>query len=342
MTISHGWSTSIVAGVLFGLTSMFVSVTGAQQPPMVIKLATGAETHLSAGKGYGKFAELVNERARGRVKVEVYYAGALGTENTAVRNMLAGTVEMSTISDANLGAFSDALFFMNLPYMFEGTQALRKVIDDPSIREEINRTLAKSNMRALLFLDNGGPRNVQTNKGPVRVPADLKGQKIRTTSSPVEIAIFKSWGALPTPIAWPEVYTALSQGTVDGEGIQYTWMYSTRHYDVLKFVCENAYVIGTQNGLIRLDFWNRLPKDIQEVMLAAAADAEAWEAKVDADFANEAREKILGAGVKVHKPTADNLRPWKQAATPAIWDKFKDKVSPDFIKRIQALQQKRG
>jgi TRAP-type C4-dicarboxylate transport system substrate-binding protein len=229
---------------------------------------------------------------------------------------------------------------MNLPYMFEGTQALRKVMDDPSIREEINRNLAKVNMRGLLFLDNGGPRNVQTNKGPVRVPADLKGQKIRTTSSPVEIAIFKNWGALTTPIAWPEVYTALSQGTVDGEGIQYTWMYSTRHYEVLKYVCENAYVIGTQNGLIRLDVWNRLPKDLQDLVTAAAGDAEAWEAKIDADFTSEAREKIIAAGVKVYRPTADELQQWKQAVAPRTWETFKDKVAPDFIKRIQALQKK--
>src|SRR5262245_43290384 len=103
------------------------------QQPIVLKLATGAEQHLSAGKGYGKFADLVNERAAGKMKVEVYYAGALGNEVTAVRNMLAGTVELSTISDANLGAFSDALFFMNLPYLFKGTAGLRKVIDDRSI-----------------------------------------------------------------------------------------------------------------------------------------------------------------------------------------------------------------
>src|SRR5215471_19502179 len=111
------------------------------QQPIVLKLATSAEQHLSAGKGYGKFADLVNERAGGKLKVEVYYAGALGAEVPAVRNMLAGTVELSTISDANLGAFSDALFFMNLPYLFKGTAGLRKVIDEPSIREGINKTL---------------------------------------------------------------------------------------------------------------------------------------------------------------------------------------------------------
>lgn len=309
------------------------------QQPIVMKLATGAEEHLSAGKGYGKFASLVNERAGGKVKVEVYYAGALGNEVTAVRNMLAGTVELATISDANLGAFSDALFFMNLPYLFKSTAGLRKVIDDPSIREGINKTLAKSNLRALMHLDNGGPRHFESTKGPIKTPADAKDLKCRTTASLVEVAIFKGFGTIPTPINWAEVYTSLSQGTVDCEGVQYTWVYSTRHYEVLKHVTETAYVIGTQNMLIRLDQWYKLSKDVQDLMVQAARDAEAWEAKIDADYTHEAREKIIASGVKVYTPTVEEMKKWRDAVVPKVWDQFKDKVPPEFIQRVQKLQE---
>ncbi|HXJ78107.1 MAG TPA: TRAP transporter substrate-binding protein [Candidatus Methylomirabilis sp.] len=317
-----------------------VSMRGAAyaQQPIVIKVATAAEQHLSAGKGYGKFAELVNERAGGKVKVEVYYAGALGAEVTAVRNMLAGTVEMSTISDANLGAFSDALFFMNLPYLFKGTEGLRRVVDESWVRDDINKTLAKSNLRAVMHLDNGGPRHFESNKGPIRVPADATDLKCRTTSSPVEVAIFKGFGTIPTPVNWAEVYTALSQGTVDCEGVQYTWVYSTRHYEVLKYVAEIGYVIGTQNLLVRADYWNKLPKDVQELLTQAGRDAEAWEAKVDADYTHEAREKIIAAGVKVYTPTPDELKRWRDSVVPKVWDQFKDKVSPEFIQRVGKIQ----
>lgn len=331
----------LVMLVLLAFASIALEGTlvAAHAQPIVIKLATGAEQHLSAGKGYGKFAELVNARAGGKVKVEVYYAGALGNEVTAVRNMLAGTVEMATISDANLGAFSDALFFMNLPYLFKGTGGLRRVIDEPSIREEINKTLAKSNMRALMHLDNGGPRHFLSNKGPVRSPADARDLKCRTTASPVEVGIFKAFGTIPTPVNWAEVYTALSQGTVDCEGLMYTWAYSTRHYEVIKHVTENAYVIGTQNLLVRLDFWNKLPQEMQNLMIQATRDAEAWEAKVDADYTQEAREKIIASGVKVYTPTAEEMKKWRDAVVPKIWDQFKDKVSPEFIQRVQKLQE---
>jgi len=309
------------------------------QQPVVLKVATGAEPHLSVGKGYAKFAELVNERANGKVKVEVYFSGALGNEVTAVRNMLAGTVELATISDANLGAFSDALFFMNLPYLFKGTWGLRRVVDEPSIREDINKALAKSNLRALMHLDNGGPRHFESTKGPIRTPADARDLKCRTTASPVEVAIFKSFGTIPTPVNWAEVYTALSQGTVDCEGVQYTWVYSTRHYEVIKHVTEIGYVIATQNLLVRLDSWNKLPKDIQAVMAQAARDAETWAAKIDADYTQEAREKIIASGVKVYAPNPDEMKKWREAVAPKVWEQFKDKVSPDFIQRILKLQE---
>jgi len=321
------------------LLSLFSRETVDAQQPMVLKLATSAEQHLSAGKGYGKFADLVNERAPGKLKVEVYYAGALGSEVTAVRNMLAGTVELSTISDANLGAFSDALFFMNLPYLFKGTAGLRKVIDEPSIREGINKTLVKSNLRALMHLDNGGPRQFESTKGPIKTPGDAKDLKCRTTASPVEVAIFKGFGTIPTPINWAEVYTALSQGTVDCEGVQYTWVYSTRHYEVLKHITEIGYVIGTQNMLIRLDQWNKLPKDQQDVLAQAARDAEAWEAKIDADYTHEAREKVIASGVKVYTPNAEEMKKWRDSVVPKVWDQFKDKVPPEFIRQVQKIQE---
>ena len=329
----------IVLAVTVAAVGIVAATTIHAQSPIVMKLATGAEQHLSAGKGYGKFAELVNERAAGKVKVDVYYAGALGNEVTAVRNMLAGTVELATISDANLGAFSDALFFMNLPYLFKGTAGLRKVIDDLSIRDDINKTLAKNNLRALMHLDNGGPRHFESTKGPIRTPADARDLKCRTTASPVEVAIFKAWGTIPTPVNWAEVYTALSQGTVDCEGVQYTWVYSTRHYEVIKHATENAYVIGTQNMLIRLDYWNKLSKDIQTLMIQAARDAEVWEAKVDADYTHEAREKIMASGVKIYTPTPDEMKKWRDAVVPRVWDQFKDKVPPDFIRRVQKIQE---
>lgn len=303
-----------------------------------IKLATGAEKWLSIGKGFGKFAELVNERSQGRVKIEIYYSGALGNEATAIRNMSAKTVEMSTSSDGSLGSYSDALYFMNLPYIFSGTEGLRKVVNQQWIRDYVNSILAKQNIRHLIFFDNGGPRHFETNKKKVKVPDDVKGMKFGSIPTKVNIDTLAAFGALPTPINWGEVYMALEQKTIDGYVLMYTWMYSTKHYEVIKYVCENGYVLGCHNGYMRLDFWDKLPKDIQDLITKCARDAEAWEAKVDADYTKEAREAIIKHGVEIYTPTREEMNLWRAAVVPKIWDMYKDKVSPELIQKIQDFQ----
>lgn len=329
----------IIFTSLFILAHLFyLHEAWAKEEKMKLKLATNAEKWLSIGKGLDKFAELVNLHSKGKIDVEVFYSGALGSEGTAIRNLLAGTVEMANCSDGNLGAFTVAFYFMNMPFVFQGTEGVRKVVNQKWVRDHIDEIGGKSNLKQLMFLDNGGPRHIQTTKKKVKVPADMKGLKIRTTASKVEVEIFKQFGALPTPINWDETYTALGQGTVDGEGIQHTWTFSTKHYEVIKYVCENGYVIGTQNLFIRRDLWNKLPKDVQEVILKAAQEAEAWEAKVDWDYTIETRTGLLKKGVEIYTPNEEEMKLWRAAVIPSVWNTFKENVSMDFLKKIQEIQ----
>ena len=303
-----------------------------------IKLATSAEEGLPIAKGYGKFAELVNQRCNGRVEIEVFYYCKLGCDVTGVRNMLADTVQMTTISDANMGAFSDALYFMNLPYVFDGSDSLRRVIDEPWLREIIDKELEKKNLKILMYLSNGGPRHVLTTKKQIKNPLDIKGLKFRTTASKVEVATFEHFGTLPTPINWEEVYTALDQGTVDGEGLQYTWLHSTKHYEPVKFVCETSYVIGTHNLVVTAEFWKKLPTDIQKIMITAAKEAEEYETLLDKEYIQSSKEAVIKAGVSVYTPSKEEMKLWRDAVVPSVWDKFSDKASPELLKRIRAAQ----
>jgi TRAP-type transport system periplasmic protein len=304
-----------------------------------IKLATSAEEGLPIAQGYGKFAELVNQRSNGRVEIEVYYYCKLGCDVTGVRNMLADTVQMTTISDANMGAFSDALYFMNLPYVFDGSNTLRKIIDEAWLRDIIDRELEKKNLKILMYLSNGGPRHILTTKKQIKTPLDLRGLKFRTTASKVEVAIFENFGTLPTPINWEETYTALDQGTVDGEGLQYTWLHSTKHYEPVKYVCEISYVIGTHNLVVRSDFWKKLPDDIKNIMITAAKEAEAYETILDQKYVEDSKEAVKKAGVTVYTPSKEEMKIWRDAVVPSVWEKFKDKASPEVLKRIRDSQQ---
>jgi TRAP-type transport system periplasmic protein len=318
---------------------VFVGEVFSKDDVIKIKFAISSDPESANGKSYGKFAELVNQRSNGRVEIEVFYFCKLGCDQTGVRNMFANTVQMTSISDANLGAFSDALYFMNLPYVFDSSKSLQKVMDEAWLREIIDKELAKKNLKALLFISNGGPRNLLTTKKPIKIPADVKGLKIKTTGSKVEVAIFEKLGALPTPINWDETYTALDQGTVDGEGLQYTWMYIGKHYEPVKNVCEISYVLGTHNVLVTLDFWKKLPADIQDTMTKAAKEVEEYAALIDQQSIEQAKEAIKKAGVKIYTPSKEEMNLWRDAVVPSVWDKFKDQASPELLKKIRGAQQ---
>jgi hypothetical protein len=256
--------------------------------------------------------------------------------------MLAGTVELSTISDANLGAFSDALFFMNLPYLFKGTAGLRKVIDDPSIRDGINKTLAKRQPAgAHASRQRRAAAVSRARKAPSRRPPTAKDLKCRTTASPVEVAIFKGFGTIPTPINWAEVYTALSQGTVECEGVQYTWVYSTRHYEVLKHITEIGYVIGTQNMLNPSRSSGTSCRRIFKIVMTQAA-------RRRGSLGSEDRRRLhaRGPGEKIIRRRHQGLHAERRGAeevadsvVPKVWDQFKDKVPPEFIRQVQKIQE---
>ena len=122
--------------------------------------------------------------------------------------MVNGSIDFAGASNANWAAFTNTLLFMDLPYVFESEKSFRAALDG-SIGDEIRKRFERDGFKLLMVLDNGGFRDIVNIKRAIKVPADVKGLKFRTTASPVEIAMFENWGGIPTAIDWGEVYNAL-------------------------------------------------------------------------------------------------------------------------------------
>lgn len=330
--------------MIFAMALMFfiliqaggVSKTDASEK-IVLKLATATEAINSCGMGFKKFADLVRERSNGMIEVEVYYSGILGMEGQTVRNMQAGTIEISTLTDANLSAFTKSVLFIGMPFIFNDSDSLRKVINTKWVRDFISSKLGEEKMKVLMIFNNGGGRRIHTVKRLIKVPDDMKGLKIRIPASPIETAIMSSFGALPTPIAWAETYTALSQGTADGEGIQWTWTVSTKHYEVVKYTNDVEYVIPVYFAIMRLDYFKSLPPDIQELLVKAAKDAEEYQVKLDQEMLITAKKILLEKGIKIYETTKEEKIKWHGTAAP-VWEKFKSEVSLEFLRKIREMQ----
>ncbi|MEP7299956.1 MAG: TRAP transporter substrate-binding protein [Caldimonas sp.] len=325
----------------FAATALALGATSGHaqtQPPVTLKLAHGATADQAIGQAMIKFADLVAQKTNNAAKVEVHLAGSLYNERTALEAVVNGAVDFGGASNANWAPFTRTLLFMDLPYVITDEAAFKNVTHG-KIGDVIRSRFEKDGFKLLMILDNGGFRDVVNTKRPIRVPADLKGLKFRTTASPVEIAMFRKWDAIPTAIDWAEVYNALSSGVVDGEFVMGTWLATAKHYEVLKYATRNKAAIGVQTLAMRKDRFDKLPANLQTAILAAAKEAETYGNNLDASLAEKAREYAKSVGVVTYTPTEDEMKLWRSTGR-ETWKEFDSKVDKELLKLVLENQAK--
>lgn len=319
-------------------TAAFVFTGASAVSAQTMKLAHGATTDQAIGKGMLKFSELVAAKSNGAMKVETHLGGSLYAERTALEAMVNGGVDFAGGSNANWAAFTNTLIFMDLPYVFNDEASFRTVLNGP-VGAQIRQRFEKAGFKLLMMLDNGSFRDIVNTKRVVKVPTDLKGLKFRTTASPVEIAMFRHWGAIATAIDWAEVYNALGSGVVDGEFVMAPWLATAKHYEVLKHSTENKGVIGIQTLAMMKAKFDALAPDKQQIILDAAKEAEAYSNKEDAAMVESSREHARKLGVKTYIPTEDEMKLWRETGR-QIWAQFDAKVDKELLQAVLDAQKK--
>ncbi len=310
------------------------------QPKAVttFKLAHGATADQAIGQALQKFGQLVEQKSGGSAKVEVHLAGSLYNERTSLEAIVNGAIDFGGASNANWAAFTRTLLFMDLPYVINDEASFKRVMHG-AVGEEIRKRFERDGFKLLMILDNGGFRDIVNTKRAVRTPGDLKGLKFRTTASPVEIAMFRTWGAIPTAIDWAEVYNALSSGVVDGEFVMPTWLATAKHYEVVKFATQNRSVIGVQTLAMRKEKFDRLPANLQSAVLAAAKEAETYGNELDEKLSAKAREYAKSLGVQTYTPNEQEMQQWRTTGR-SVWKDFEGKVDKELLKMVVDSQAK--
>ncbi len=321
------------AGLLTGATvSDAFAYNG---PEMTLRFATIKNRELSQGKQWNHFAELVNQATAGKVKVQVFYDGTLFGERTAVEAVLNGSIDIGTSANPQYAPWTDAMLWMDMPYVVDDQAGLRKLLDGPpgaAIRSSMEQ---KPGLKVLMMIDNGGGRPVLTVSKQVKTPADLKGMKVRSVASPVDQAIWRAWGASPTPIDFAEVYSALQSKVVDGYGPNWSDAIGTKQVEQIKYAADVNYIVGTQLAVMRLDKFNALPKELQEILLKAGRDTERWGIKVDADEVAQMQDVFKSNyHVVIYTPTPQELDQWKSQAR-TVWTQFPGRVTVENLKELQ-------
>jgi tripartite ATP-independent transporter DctP family solute receptor len=278
--------------------------------------------------GAVKFAELVKAKTNGRLEVEVHANAILGGERDMIEGMQLGTMEIGIVSTAPVGQFSPRMMAFDLPFLFRDSAHAWKVADGP-IGTEMFADLQKKGIVGLAYWENGF-RHVFVKSREITKPSDIKGMKIRTMENPVHSASFKAMEAIPTPLAWGELYTALQQGTVDGAENALVTIYTSRFNEVAKYTALTGHFYGIAPLLMSKKVYDRLPDEFKKAISEAAIEGRDYQRKATQDLEKDVISKLTQAGMTVSQVDRKAF----QEKCKVVYEQFKSQVPPETVKRI--------
>lgn len=272
----------ITLAVAGALTLGLASVTHAQ---VVMRNSISIAQNSHQGNGIDVLAQEVEKGTNGRIIIKNFFSGSLGGERESIESVQLGTQELTGTSTGPIPNFVPAVKILDIPFLFRDKAHARAVLDGP-IGQALLKEFDSKGFKALAWSENG-VRHMTNNKRPINLPDDLKGLKMRTMENPVHVAAYKGFGIITTPMAFPEVFTALQQGVVDGQENPLSVIMAAKFEQVQKFMTLTAHVYSPALLLMNKASFDKLSPADQKVFLdAAKLAAAATRARVDKDDAS--------------------------------------------------------
>jgi len=261
--------------VVLMILSVSVPLAGGQAAAQIVmKLGHFAADSHPGNLASKMFAEGVEKRTNGQIKVTIYPNNALGSPPEVLEQNILGAVDMSLPTQGQLGKYSKKFNCVMLPFAFKDYAQADKVLDGPFLKWAVP-DLDKA---GLVFLSNWewGFRNLTNSKRPVKVPADVKGLKIRTPPELPTQAAMEALGAVVATINFNELQMALKQGVVDGQENPIAVIYSNKIYETQKYLTMTGHNYNTMVHVISKKTWDKLTPEQQKIVREESKKAGDW------------------------------------------------------------------
>lgn len=310
-----------------------LALVGATASAAELKLGYSLAPTSHYGVGATAMAEELARLSNGEWTIQQFPANALGGEREMVEGAQIGTVDLVITSTGPVGNFVPDTLITDIPFLFKDYEHAHAVLDGP-IGQEILDQFPKHGLIALAWGENGF-RNLTNGTRAVRTPEDAAGLKIRTMENPVHMTAFRTLGVLPTPMAFPELFTALQQGTVDGQENPIGVILSANFDQVQEHLSLTQHVYSPALIIMSPAVWNGLSEEEQGwFRQAAKAGAEAMRAKAFEDAQNGV-EELRSRGMEV--VTEVDRAAFEEALAPAFAE-YAAKFGQDRIDEIRNYQ----
>ncbi|MGH8844215.1 MAG: TRAP transporter substrate-binding protein [Advenella sp.] len=321
----------LVAG--FALTLLAGQTVNAA--PIKLRLAHVFAIGSPVDESSMQFAIIIKEKTNGEIEISVFPNSQLGGDEAIARDISRGSLDIAFVNPGSLSGLDPLLDIHYLPYIVADFSQADKIFYNPEgiIQRTLRETLKKHKMESLGFFELEF-RALTNSKHPVETVADLKGLKVRVPGSAGIRGFFDEAGAQAVTMPFPELFTALQQGTVDGQDNGASITHNSRLFEAQKFMTELNHVYAMGAIVSSQRAWSRLDDSQKELFRATAAKVSAEEIRKNRQMNAEYMKKIEAGGVKIHK-----LAPQALAQFKAIGEKVWEKLTPVYgEKRIEALR----
>jgi tripartite ATP-independent transporter DctP family solute receptor len=305
----------------------------AQAQVRTIKFANQNAKGTPIVMGMEKFGELVEKKSGGHLKVQVYPGGALGSDQANVSALQGGTLEMAAMNSGIFASLVKEFAIYDFPFLFGNPKEADAVVDGP-FGQNLHKKLEDKGLVGLAYYELGF-RELTNSKRPISKVEDIAGLKLRVIPNPINIEWVKALGANPTPLPFPELYSALEQGAVDGQENPVATIKGAKLYEVQKYMTMTNHQYNPQSVVISKKFWDSLSPADRKVLQEAATESAQYQRTQSRAQLQVGIEDLRKGGMQINELPPAEIAKLRDKMKPVV-AKYSANVGEETVRQIQA------
>jgi len=284
-------------------------------------------------QGMEKFKEIVEKNSGGKLKVNLFPGGTLGSDQANVSAIQGGSLEMASMNSGIFASQVKEFGVFDFPFMFASTKEADAVVDGP-FGKKMHAKLEEKGLIGLAYYELGF-RHLTNGKRAINKVSDIEGLKLRVIPNPINVDWVKALGANPTPLPWPEVYAALEQGAVDGQENPIPTINSAKLYEVQKHMALTGHQYNPQSVIISKKFWDTLSAAEKKVVADAATESAKFQRETARNLEASLLANLKKNGMQVTQLPESEMSILRDKMRP-VTAKHGVTVGQDVVKELQA------
>ncbi|EFI69698.1 DctP family TRAP transporter solute-binding subunit [Lysinibacillus sp. HST-98] len=303
---------------------------------IVIRFSHVVGENTPKGMAAIKFAELIKERSNGHVEIQVFPNGVLYKDGEEMNALLRGDIQMIAPAISKITTFVPEWSVMDLPYAFKNAQEVHTYVES-EVGQSLMKRLNKHNLISMGIWDSGF-KQLSNSIRPIQNLTDLQGLRMRIMPSDILAEQFSIAGAYPRRIDFNTVFHQLQKGNVDGQENTLTNITSKNLHSLQDYLTISNHGYLGYLLLMNNEFWNSLPKNVQELLIDTLEEVQTWEWQQAENLSAERLQEMEACQcIQIHYLTEEEIEDWENAFKP-VYDYYTENYGFKYIEALPKNQ----